>query len=208
MRRFASLAATYLAAVVVAASSSARADGLFYKLPEDGTSARFDLDLSGGPTGTEMKSTGTLTMSSVGRVTENDEKCRWIEFKLVLKNQQDQERTIISKVLIPEKHLAKGKSPADHLVRGWLKREMGEVQELNDLKNPNAGPLPAFLSGPLKDAKDLEAIEIDSILGKLACAGQTGRNESEQGAIMAVAEFENRLHEKAPFGVVASKIRF
>jgi hypothetical protein len=42
-----------LAALLVAASftSSVRADGLLYQLPEDGTSAQFDLEYSGGPTG-------------------------------------------------------------------------------------------------------------------------------------------------------------
>jgi len=199
-----------LAALLVAVclTSMVRADGLMYRLPEDGASAQFNLEFTAGPTGIEKKGTGEIRISSVGETVFNNEKCRWLEFRFTLKmEQQDQERLMIAKLLIPEKHLGKGQSPGENVVRGWFKQGTGEVQELNDLKQLHNGPLLAFLSGPFKDAKELEKIEVDGILGKLACAGQTGRNDAAQDNVMATSEFENRLHEKAPFGLVTSNIK-
>jgi hypothetical protein len=206
MRLTLSMATLFVAANL---ASAVRADGLLYRLPKDGTSAQFDLEFTVGPTGTERKGMGTLAMSSVGETTVNDEKCRWIEFKFTFKRmgQQDPMRMKLVKVLIPEKHLEKGRSPGENMVRGWFKEGDGNVQELRDLKHLNLGPLPLFLSGPLQVAQELVQIEIDSVLGKLDCVGQSGRNKAVQGENASHAEFENRLHEKAPFGVVTSRIR-
>ncbi|MFN0055414.1 MAG: hypothetical protein ACKV0T_24980 [Planctomycetales bacterium] len=45
-------------------------------------------------------------------------------------------------------------------------------------------------------------VEVDSPLGKLPCIGVTGDQEFDQGNGSTHVMFENRLHEKSPFGVV------
>src|SRR5262249_147510 len=97
--------------------STAKADCLFYDLPEDHTWVRFEMQL----TIDQQTNPATLTMASVGQVSEGGEQCRWIEFKLQM-TQGGMEHTIIAKALIPESYLKKGESPMDHLVRGWLKQ--------------------------------------------------------------------------------------
>lgn len=56
--------------IVAGAAPHCRADGLLYQLPEDGAKVVFDLKIETNG----MEGTGTLTMSSVGKVTEDDKK--------------------------------------------------------------------------------------------------------------------------------------
>lgn len=198
----------FCAAIAVGAllSGTAKADGLLYQLPDDGDWVRFDMEGKAGPTGNEMF-TGSLTMSSVGKATENGEPCRWIEFKFAFQRAGDtQERTIVAKVLVPEKHLGKGKAAYDNYIRGWMKQGENEVQALDKSNSNLAGPLPVFLCGPLLDQKELPKLEVDGKLGKLDCAGVTGRQEFTQGEMSMEAGYETRLHEKAPFGVATSQM--
>src|SRR5262249_53928106 len=85
-------------------AQSALADGLIYKLPDDGAQVRYDLEIA---TTGDNKVKGSLSVSSVGKATENGEECRWIEFKMIT-NDDGQDHIIISKVLIPDKHIGKG----------------------------------------------------------------------------------------------------
>jgi hypothetical protein len=186
---------------------SVRADGLIFRLPQDGASVQYDMTLKAGPAGNQRDGSGTFTMSSVGKAVVNNEDCRWIETKMIMKF-EDREMIVLAKLLIPEKELGKGKSPGEHVVRGWIKHGDQEVRELNDLKDPKAGPLVAFFAGAMKNVKELEKIEVESKLGKLPCAGQSGEAELQQGENTIVVGFENRLHEKAPFGVVTSELKF
>lgn len=67
---------------VTALLSPAAADGLLYRLPEDGSYARFDLDIKeqrGEAVGKML--TGSLMMSSVGAKEVDGKKCRWSEIK-------------------------------------------------------------------------------------------------------------------------------
>ena len=189
------------------APATARCDGLLYQLPKDGVSVRFDMEYSAERNGMERTSKGSLTMSSVGQTTVQEQKCRWIEFTMVMK-QGDRERTNTAKVLIPEKFLAEGQKPLEHMVKGWIRFGDREAQEFKGRDDSNAGPLPAFLSGPLKDQKKLEEQVVESKLGKLKCRGVTGRAESKQGKNDISFTFESRLHAKAPFGVVTSRIAY
>jgi len=190
--------------LAAALAQSARADGLIYKLPEDGAQVRYDLEIV---TTGDNKVKGSLTVSSVGKATENGEDCRWIEFKMITSD-DGQDHVIISKVLVPEKHLGKGKSSADNVIRGWIKDENGEPFEIKDLKAPQAVALWAFLAGPLKNAGELEKKEIDGKLGKLECPGATGDVEIESAFGTITINVENRLHEKAPFGLVNAAWKF
>lgn len=83
-------------------SQTVRADGLIYQLPADGTSARYDTEVTFINNGQEQMRKGSLTVSSVGQTTVDNEKCRWIEFKTATKTDQG-ERIMIAKCLIPER---------------------------------------------------------------------------------------------------------
>src|SRR5262249_2075857 len=185
----------------------ARSDGLIYQLPKDGTSATYDMQVSGSRNGQQKTGKGSLVVSSVGEATIDNEKCRWIEFKMALKLDDDS-RVAIVKVLIPEKHLGKDKAAGDNILRGWGKQGGGTAVEIKNTSSNEMGPISAFLTGPPKDLKKIDQIEIDGKLGKLQCAGVSGTTELEQGGSTFDLKFESRLHEKAPFGVVTSAWEF
>jgi len=182
------------------------ADGLIYRLPEDGTSVRYALELKIGPDGADKTAGGYLAVSSVGKETVNNEPSRWIEFKMVF-DIEGNEKTIIAKLLIPEKALKKGENAGAAMVRGWLKRR-DDAEELKDLQNSKAGPLPAFLAGPAADAKALPKEVLDTKLGKLECEGVVGTHKFEQGNEKVEIKQQTRLSDKAPFGVVQCRMEF
>ena len=185
--------------IVAGAAPHCRADGLLYQLPEDGTKAVFDLKIETRG----MEGTGTLTMSSVGKVTEDGKACRWIEFALDVKFGERAHKTV-AKVLIPESEMTAGKKPFENRVRGWVR--LNEGQESVKLEQANFGPVPAFLAGPFEDSKKLEEAEVDSpSLGKVKCAGVSGTLTYEDRRKNVVA-METRLHKTAAFGVVSSKM--
>jgi hypothetical protein len=185
-----------------------RADGLIYKLPADGMSARYDSETTFVNNGQEQTRKGTLTISSVGQTTVDNEKCRWIEFKNVFKTDQG-ERITIAKCLIPEKDLGKGGSPGEHMIRGWVKQGDMEPQAISDIRSSQGRMmLVGYLAGPAPNARELDKTEIDGVLGKQACAGVAGEQEFQRDNGALSINFENRLHEKAPFGVVSAVWKF
>ena len=205
------LLAGLLAAYVLvnaAFTQTVQADGLLYQLPADGTSVRYDTEVTFVNNGQEQTRKGSLTVSSVGQTTVDNEKCRWIEFKNVFKTDQG-ERIAIAKCLIPEKDLGKGKSPGEHMIRGWVKQQDMEPQAISNLRSQQGRMmLVGYLAGPAPNAKELDKAEIDGPLGKLACAGVTGEQEFQRDNGTLSINFENRLHEKAPFGVVSAVWKF
>ena len=96
------------------------------------------------------------------------------------------------------------------MIRGWIKEGDMPAQELKDLKDPQALAAASFLTGPPKNAAELEKIELDNAkLGKLSCAGVTGDQEIDgPNGSQIVINTENRLHEKAPFGLVVANWKF
>ncbi len=181
------------------------ADGLFYRLPADGTSARYALEMTMNIQGKEITARGTMTMSSVGQVTVKDKKCRWLEVKMQV-TVMDKEDLQLYKVLIAQEHLQPGKNPLEHAIKGFMKRGKGEPAEIKDFKSGKT-PLPLFLAGPLKETKKLAKEVIDGKLGKLECEGVRGTQELEKDKEKIHLTYETRLHDKAPFGVVASRIQ-
>jgi hypothetical protein len=181
----------------------ASAEGLFYQLPEDGSWVRFDVQYTFKTEGVEQSGQQTMTMASVGKAAEGSEACRWIEFKIEAV-ENGAERLWIRKLLVPEKYLKKGENPTLHVVRGWTKQESGDVERAV----PVHGRWPAFLAGPLQDAKKLSRQSVESKLGPLMCEGETGWIQFREGNLETKVTFEARLHEKAPFGVVASRMVF
>ncbi|MBW3539746.1 MAG: hypothetical protein KY476_05705 [Planctomycetes bacterium] len=186
---------------IVATSAACRADGLFYKLPEDGVWAQYDLKMEPPRGDEEPLVEGSFRMASVGSTTENGEKCRWIEMVIDIQHRGRAHKTI-AKVLFPEKQLAEGKQPVEHIVRGWLKEGEREVHNVTE----DLGPMPAFLAGPLEDKKKLKPVTLDTPLGKLDCEGVTGTTAWDESGHTDTATIETRLNDKAPFGVVTSTI--
>jgi hypothetical protein len=191
--------------VCVLSPGIARADGLLYQLPEDGSWVCFDGKYTFKVDGMEKagQGTGSITMASVGTAREGSEACRWIEFKVCLKD-SGMEHTLIRKLLIPEKYLKKGENPTEHVVRGWAKFNEEDVQRAV----PVHGRWPAYLAGPLQDEKKLEQQLVESKLGALECVGVTGGIQYKEGDVHMKVTFETRLHEKAPFGVMSCRMQF
>ena len=187
--------------IAPALAQPVQADGLIYQLPKDGASVKFDMELTNSRNGQDHATTGTLSVSSVGESTVAGTKCRWIEFKTVVKI-GERERSDFIKVLVPEQHLGKGKSPRQHIVRAWIRQEDGEPMPVKDFEDPRAMALALYLADPPNKPGEIEKIEIDSKLGKLQCVGASGELEFKRRSGAVTFNFENRLHSKAPFGVV------
>lgn len=198
---------TFLALIITAAAGPVRADGLIHRLPADGTSVRYGMELKVTRNGMEKAMTGELTQSSVGKVEANGMPCRWIEIKMVF-DVDGKSMKIVAKTLIPEKALKAGENPGAHIVRGWMSQRDRAAEPLNDLQNSKAGPLGAFLSGPAADAKKLPKETVDSKIGKLECEGIVGSLALDQGNEKVKIKLESRLHDQAPFGVVRSRLEF
>ena len=142
-------------------------------------------------------------MASVGTAREGPEPCRWIEFKMQLKD-SGMEHTLIRKLLIPERHLKKGENPTEHVVRGWAKYDNEGVERAV----PVHGRWPAYLAGPVQDERRLEKQLAESKLGALECEGVTGWIQYKEGDLHTKVTYETRLHETAPFGVVSGRMQF
>jgi hypothetical protein len=146
-----------------------------------------------------------MSMSSVGKETIDGGACRWIEFQMVA-NQDGRPRVALFKLLIPEKQLTAGNSPASHVKKMWFQQGDRRAREITDLSDPQAFLLPAFLAGPFEDAKKLDTKTINCGLGKLECEGVTGVTEFQQRSGEFEVTFTNHLNDKAPFGVVTSEM--
>ena len=208
MRALRILTAVTLLSVVAGA---ARADGLLYQLPKDGDWVGFDYQ---GNIERYGMFKGTLYMSSVGRTTEGEDNCRWIEIsfrgtwthhKILI----PEKYVSLHKILIPEKYLKKGENPGEHIVRGWQKfgdRDAMEMQE----GTFSTAMLSQLLPGPLEIAEKLDKKVVESKLGKLECEGLTGSTvfswRRRQREAETQSTYHMRLHKKAPFGVVSARI--
>ena len=188
----------FLIALAVAsvslASTPARADGLLYRLPKDGTWARFEMRHTND--NAVVRKTDVF-MRSVGR-TDDSEGSRWLELKYP---QEEGTRTV--KLLIPEQRLQEGESPLDHVLRAWVRK--GEATE--SLAKARDFWLLVLLAGPLTQVEELERKAVDSPLGELECPGLTGRaHVREDDRFELDLTYTTRRHEKAPFGVVTCDI--
>ena len=191
----------------VCAHSMVQADGLVHRLPADGVSAKFDLELKISANGEEKIIRGNLVMASVGKLDVDGKPCRWLEFRLEMSG-DGKDKRIIAKALIPEKALKSGENPGAAMIRAWVK-DREEPLELKDLQNQRAGPLAIFLSGPVENAKKLPKMAFDNkALGKVEAAGVAGNITIDLEKEKLEVKMENRLSDKAPFGLLQSKMDF
>ena len=205
-----SLCTTLLTGIFLIAPVTLSADGLIYQLPEDGTSLSFDLHTSFERGGQGQQFPGSFLISSVGKETVDDAPCRWIEFKMTVKV-YDHVQTWYAKALIPESELKKGHSPIDHVRKAWYKWDDQDPQDITDFSSEVAknlaGPLPAFLCGPLKDSQRQDAVTVKSGLGEHQCQVETGSTSFELAGETQKCTFTNYAHKDAPFGLVKSDIK-
>ena len=59
------------------------------------------------------------------------------------------------------------------------------------------------MHGPYENIEKLEPLFIETKLGKLLCEGIKAHERTDQGGALFDSTFTIRLHESAPFGVVA-----
>ena len=178
-------------------------EGLFYQLPPDGAWARFEAPWTYKAGDQTLTGSQTLWMASVGEVTEKGERCRWIEFRLDAV-EAGVKKFWIRKLLIPVRYLRRGENPTAHVIRGWTLQEDRGVEPAVAVH----GRWPAFLAGPLEDPHVLPSATVKTSLGELSAEGETGWIAFDEGTMHSKVSFETRLHPKAPFGVIASRIRF
>jgi hypothetical protein len=117
--------------------SNAFADGLVWRLPPDGTFVEFRGESQGEfkPVLSEefaktltskeieklqqpqsFKIQNTVIISSVGKVKRAEQDCRWIELKMQVKMQANDDNENVLKILVPEKFLTRGEDPLDHAI--------------------------------------------------------------------------------------------
>jgi hypothetical protein len=170
--------------------------------------ARYDFEFEGGFGEDKQVAKGTVTLASVGRTVVDKENCRWLELQMQLA-QRGRSHALLAKMLIPEKRLKSGEKILDHVVKGWLRENDGEPELWPTARTEKKIFLQMFLTDPLQEVKKLPKETIESKLGKLECEGVRGVITLDLGDAKKMRiSYENRLHEKAPFGVVTGKMQF
>jgi hypothetical protein len=114
---------------VLFSCANAQADEQILSLPEDGWWIRYLRVEKQTVFGEDRESIEKLTYSIVGTVTEDGEKCRWIELRTVA-SPRGMERVNISKFLVSEKDLLEAERPLDKLKRAWSKSETRGLREV------------------------------------------------------------------------------
>jgi hypothetical protein len=202
------------------------ADGLVFQLPPDGAWARYNVQTDGEfqlPEGPDQKLAivGTLTISSVGELTRNEQKCRWIELKSESKAEGIYPKMVL-KMLIPEDRLRRGEDPLAHAVQTFFnpkpidKAKAPSVESFIDEGfNRVQYEIDRFrdvFPKPLDNPKNLQRETAESSAGKFEdCEVLTGTSDCDgpllnHGRGVFKANYRLVLHPKAPFGVVSMQI--
>lgn len=221
--RLYSLAFVFLS--VAMGSSLSWADGLIYQLPADGTWARYGIQMKAtarteGRAPQEFDLKGSLTVSIVGQVMEEGERCRWLEVKSEVSpvgHPEDIARVLL-KLLIPEKHLQRGEDPLAHVLRMYYSRKGGGAMEvpMERIEDPwrkryEIERFRSIFPRPLEDVKSFGKETVATRIGALECEKITGRSSLPKSPLREGAEwawdgkFEFLLNNAAPFGVVGMR---
>ncbi len=201
-------------AFVLCSLSSAAADGLVFALPEDKTGAVYEMEITHEQAGQKIVQQGSVKIASVGRLEVAEVKLRWLEIDINTAEADDKYR-IIYKVLIPEKFLQEGASPQECILKCWYTRKVRPNEPIRaELleKHPHDERwsfLPTFiLAGAMTEKKPIKGVELNTVFGKATCGGVSGKFDYEQESRKWQLKVETRLHPKAPFGVVTSRVEF
>ncbi|MEC9003868.1 MAG: hypothetical protein VX644_10865 [Planctomycetota bacterium] len=189
---------------VLLLAAPAHAQNLLTQLPEDGTSVRYLIKITGKIGDQETTGKGILGISSVGTETVDNEPCRWIE---IYYETTTNKRLIklTEKLLLPEKYCQPGQSPLAHLVKGYIQRGDRDAEPLTDALNALDSPIPVLL-GAGAEVKALPKKIVDSKLGKLSCEGTQTDFTYEQKQRKISCQLQTWRNAKAPFGVVQAEL--
>lgn len=183
---------------------TAFADGLFRKLPADGTWTKYFIDLDVNNT---LKLSGDVVVRSVGEIAINGKPNRWIEIEFKVEDSQGGNPVHnIYRMLVPEEKLVWGQSPIDALERIIIKTGDSEPMEADANEYKKRLEAPAFfLGGPLKKTKKLADEKVVSYQkGQLKCIGVEGKFELE-GTQNNTYDIDQKVwfNDKLPFGIAA-----
>jgi hypothetical protein len=206
--------------------SSAFADGLVFQLPPDRTWARYAVKHDGEfGHGNEPKQKltgdGAVTVSSVGQVTRNEQKCRWIEVKQESKahvsGDGDVSNINVLKMLVPEDRLQRGQDPLSRAHLAYFNPKDGDkvglpvdvgfnrIQyEIDRFRN--------VFPKPLDNSQSLARETVETLAGKFEdCKVLTGISDYDgplinEGRMAYKTSYRILVHPKAPFGVVSMEI--
>lgn len=198
---------TLLLSVVVSLwSGPASANFLIQSLPEDGAWVRchYTYEDSAGE-----KTSGKMTLRSVGTVVENKKKCRWIEIAF---REEGTEKFTALKFLFPESELRKGGDPWSHLIRGWMKlNSKRTVEPIEGNWRQAWSALASDFPPPLQNVKSLdEEKSVEFQRGQLKCPTGTqgiwtvAHKNSELVEFLNLIEYQIWPHADVPFGVAAA----
>ena len=191
------------------------------ELGKDGSWARYHVRIKDYD-GTQ--SSQKVTISSVGRTTENGRQCRWIEVNQeFIDDLLGSKATYVVKFLIPEEELVAAEKPLLHVVKSWQKSLNGEIsrvdqqpiKDLNEKLNIGYGPFMLFFPGPMKNTKKLEDPKtVEYQKGRLECeVGVTGRHTTGYRAMTIdvqltwTTDYSLWLHKNVPFGFAAATMK-
>jgi len=209
---------------LIPGTQTARADGLIFELPADGTWARYVVKTEAefgfkGAQPQRVSLERTLTVSSVGQLMRNDQTCRWIELELENKGgEQGAYSKLILKLLIPQEYLRRGEDPLAHpvltffdpkpsdrkapLLESYIDQGFNRIQyEIDRFRN--------VFPKPLDNPTKLKPETVETPAGKFEnCEVLGGTSDLDgqlvnNGRMAYHATYRLFLHAKAPFGLVA-----
>jgi hypothetical protein len=223
----------------VAIVGSALGDGLVFKLPPDGTAAEFQEETSFRVqpvfseakaaqlpkaarhrflAKTEIKSSGIVAISVVGRERHALLDYRWIELTRTGDDERRSASPAVLKVLVPEERCARGFHPLDHALLTYFnpkqidKDNRPSPEGFNRLQYELDRFLPSF-PPPLKNEVQREQRTIETGAGVFRdCSIIAGTTEFDRyllgnGRWSFTSEWSIALHDDAPFGVVELQSR-
>lgn len=209
---------TFLLTATIPVSVS-QADGILFKLPEDGTWVQYKMDGQEieGRRGDKEKYAGTLTISSVGGEKVKGETCRWIEIRHTwqeITRGDTDDRVRILKCLVPEKHVGEGKTPSKHIIRGWRSAFLGSKGKgrpyplhRSDGSLRLSQPGGMIFGGPLGKPVKLKPKKIKTKLGTFTCTGTRGTFPVKLGNKTTPYTLTVWRSEKVPYGVVRFEMK-
>lgn len=209
----AAIATLLLATIAVAPSRTDAGGGLVQALPEDGKWTKYSFTMKAeAPQQQELS--GTFTLRSVGKVTENGKAARWIEIEMK-GTENGKEKYSLMKFLINEKGLKPGEKGSIEILRGWNKSDANaEIKELSDMEKDPRGMMSIFFDGTRKDVRKLKKTKvIDYQKGQLKIKNGTtskldislGPN-SPKGLKYDVSQ-SVWPHKSIPFGTAAMELK-
>lgn len=192
----------YLALTFVFVAAPAFADGLFRKLPPEGSWATFRMseEWSDG-----KKRNIDVTLKAFGKEIVDGVDCRWIELEL---QTLDGKTRRAHRFLSPVASLETGVDPLGTAVDIWVRKNDGEPRR--DMSWDNFLPRLMIVCPPkidketvLPEAEQIET-KVDSLPGKVV----TGKGDQKflRGTIAVASKYRLVTNDLLPFGVGSAKL--